>query len=324
VDRICSPGKVGDHVLAPANTSYDERNLYDTYDVTGQLQQGPNAVGMWLGTGYGPRFSQYGLRWAGPDQAILLLTVTFTDGTQRTVAQAFNAHFLDATGTTYGDGRQVTSVLPLAFGMVPADKVAGVGAHLVDTILTKDASHLDTGVFGTRYLVDALARIGRVDVATAILGQTTYPGFGYEIQRGATTPWEQWTYESNMETHDHAMFAGINASLYTQLAGITPASPGYAAIAIAPRVPAGLEHVSASIDTVRGTVTSAWTSQTCTFDLSVTVPVNAVATVSVPVPSQDSKVEVTPGAVSLPGDATTRRYSVGSGSWQFTVDRCGH
>jgi hypothetical protein len=239
------------------------------------------------------------------------------------IAQAFNKHFLDATGTTYGSGRQVTSVLPLAFGMVPADKVAGVGAHLVDTITTKDAGHLDTGIFGTRYLVDALARIGRVDVATKILGQTTYPGFGYQIQRGATTPWEQWTYESNMETHDHAMFAGINASLYTQLAGITPASPGYAAIAIAPPVPAGLEHVSASIDTVRGTVTSAWTNQTCTFDLSVAVPVNAVATVSVPVPRQDSKVDVTPGAVALPGDATTRRYSVGSGSWRFTVDRCG-
>ncbi len=53
-----------------------------------------------------------------------------------------------------------------------------------------------------------------------ILGQTTYPGFGYEISRGATTPWEQWTYESNMETHDHAMFAGVTASLCTQFGGI--------------------------------------------------------------------------------------------------------
>ncbi|TCO55684.1 alpha-L-rhamnosidase [Actinocrispum wychmicini] len=239
------------------------------------------------------------------------------------VAHAFNAHFLDATGTTYGSGRQVTSVLPLAFGMVPADKMPGVGAHLVDTILTRDNGHLDTGIFGTRYLVDALARIGRMDVAKKILGQTSYPGFGYEVQRGATTPWEQWTYESTMETHDHAMFAGINTSLYTQLAGITPASPGYAAISVAPQVPRWMERVSASIDTVRGTVTSSWTLQPCTFDLSVTVPVNAVATVSVPVARLDSKVDVTPGTVLLSGDATTRRYSVGSGSWQFTSQLCG-
>ena len=34
-------------------------------------------------------------------------------------------HFLNAAGDTYGDGRQVTSVLPLAFGMVPAAERAG-------------------------------------------------------------------------------------------------------------------------------------------------------------------------------------------------------
>lgn len=143
------------------------------------------------------------------------------------IADAFNARFLRPDGT-YGSGRQVTSVLPLAFGMVPEDRVPAVSARLVDTILTADGGHLDTGIFGTRYLPDALARAGRIDVAARILSATTYPGFGYQISRGATTPWEQWTYESNMETHDHAMFAGINATFYTRLAGIQPASPGYA------------------------------------------------------------------------------------------------
>jgi alpha-L-rhamnosidase len=233
------------------------------------------------------------------------------------IASAFNTRFL--VGSTYGDGRQVTSVLPLAFGMVPADKVAGVGAQLVDTILNKDKGHLDTGIFGTRYLVDALARINRVDVAMTVLDQTTYPGFGYEISRGATTPWEQWTYESNMETHDHAMFAGVNASLYTQLGGITPTSPGYASITVAPRVPAGLTRFAAALDTVRGTVRSAWTNGRCAFDLSVTVPVNVTATVTVPLSGQQS-VRATTGAKPLPGP--DRRYSVGSGTWRFAVDRC--
>ncbi|HYQ67743.1 family 78 glycoside hydrolase catalytic domain [Actinophytocola sp.] len=232
------------------------------------------------------------------------------------IANAFNTRFL--AGTTYGDGRQVTSVLPLAFGMVPADKVAGVGAQLVDTILNKDGGHLDTGIFGTRYLVDALARVDRLDVAMTVLDQTTYPGFGYEISRGATTPWEQWTYESNMETHDHAMFAGVNASLYTQLGGITPASPGYASIAVAPRVPAGLARFAASLDTVRGTVRSAWTNGPCGLDLSVTVPVNATATVTVPL-AGGHPVRATSGAVPL---SRAGQYSVGSGTWRFTVARC--
>jgi alpha-L-rhamnosidase len=215
------------------------------------------------------------------------------------IAAAFNAHFLD--GTTYGDGRQTTSILPLAFGIVPPDKVAGVGAKLVDTILTKNSGHLDTGIFGTRYLPEALARIGRIDVALTVLRQKTYPGFGYEIGRGATTPWEQWTYESGMETHDHAMFAGINAAFYTQFAGITPAAPGYASIAIAPQVPAGLGNVAASIDTVRGLVASEWTQTGCRFDLTVTVPANTTATVTLP---------------------TGKRIPVGSGTSKFTAHHC--
>ena len=231
------------------------------------------------------------------------------------VAQAYTARFLGAPS------RQVVSVLPLAFGMVPADKIQAVGAKLVDTILTKDHGHLDTGIFGTRYLLDALARIDRMDVATTVLGQTTYPGFGYEIQRGATTPWEQWTYESGMETHDHAMFAGLNASLYTQLAGITPATPGYATIDIAPKVPDGLEHVSGSINTVHGKIVSAWTNRACQFDLSVTIP--TTATISLPaavrtVATASVSVQVPPGATVL----SDGRYSVGTGTWQFGVKHC--
>ncbi|WP_328453498.1 family 78 glycoside hydrolase catalytic domain [Amycolatopsis sp. NBC_00438] len=236
-------------------------------------------------------------------------------GLATSIADAFNAHFLNAAGTTYGDGRQTTSILPLAFGIVPPDKVAAVGAQLADTILTKNGGHLDTGIFGTRYLPEALARAGRIDVALTVLDQKTYPGFGYEISRGATTPWEQWTYQSGMETHDHAMFAGVNAALYTQFAGITPAAPGYSAIAFAPQVPAGLGHVSASIDTVRGPVSSAWTQSGCRLDLTVTVPANTTGTVTVP----GTGVTAPPGATPLPG---ANRYSVGSGTWTFTARHC--
>lgn len=97
---------------------------------------------------------------------------------------------------------RVTSILPLAFGMVPAEDVSAVGDKLVSTILDTDNGHLDTGIFGTRYLVDALASIGRIDVAMNALDQTSSPGFGYEIGHGATTDWEQWTYRSNVESGD--------------------------------------------------------------------------------------------------------------------------
>jgi len=235
------------------------------------------------------------------------------------IQQAFNTRFLAADGASYGDGRQVTSVLPLAFGMVPDTNLAAVSTRLVETILDDNAGHLDTGIFGTRYLVDALARTGRIDVAMTILDQTSYPGFGFEIGRGATTPWEEWTYFSSMETHDHAMFSGINASLYTQLAGILPTSPGYRTVTIAPQVPGALSHVEATIDTVRGPVASAWTTAGSQLSLEVTVPVGTTATVRVPsFGSAGASVTPSDGAVVTGATGTETTYVIGSGGWHFT------
>ncbi|HEY4453615.1 MAG TPA: family 78 glycoside hydrolase catalytic domain [Pseudonocardiaceae bacterium] len=234
------------------------------------------------------------------------------------VAGAFNATFLNADHNGYADGRQTTSILPLAFGMVPAEDAAAVGNQLVHTILVTDNGHLDTGIFGTRYLMDALTAVGRIDVAMTVLDQTSYPGFGYEIGQGATTDWEQWTYASNMESHDHAMFGGINASLDTGLAGIDATAPGYATISIAPQVPAGLRHVAASIATVRGTVSSTWTNTGRSFQLDVSVPVNATATVRVPLLGHNaSALQATRDAILVGVRNGFAEYRVGSGHWHF-------
>jgi alpha-L-rhamnosidase len=44
--------KAGDHRLDPMYTRYDRRNLYVTYDISGTLQDGKNAIGVLLGNGW--------------------------------------------------------------------------------------------------------------------------------------------------------------------------------------------------------------------------------------------------------------------------------
>jgi alpha-L-rhamnosidase len=44
--------RVGDDILSPNWTVYDRRLQYRTYDVTGLLQAGDNAIGAWLGDGW--------------------------------------------------------------------------------------------------------------------------------------------------------------------------------------------------------------------------------------------------------------------------------
>ena len=55
--------RVGAHVLAPGYMSYQFRHTYDTYDVTGLLQSGENAIGVEVGEGW----------WSGKSFATTLL-----------------------------------------------------------------------------------------------------------------------------------------------------------------------------------------------------------------------------------------------------------
>ena len=81
--------KVGDAVLSPGLTDYDKHVLYVTYDVTKQLAQGKNAIGMMLGNGryYAPR-SDVPIRTRdfGYPKAKLQLNVEYEDGSRLSVA----------------------------------------------------------------------------------------------------------------------------------------------------------------------------------------------------------------------------------------------
>ncbi|WP_128544603.1 family 78 glycoside hydrolase catalytic domain [Larkinella soli] len=78
--------KVGDAVLAPGPTEYDKRVLYNTYDVTGLLQTGLNAVGVTLGNGryFAMRVNQPSvpaMTHYGYPKLRLQIEVVYTDGT---------------------------------------------------------------------------------------------------------------------------------------------------------------------------------------------------------------------------------------------------
>ncbi len=82
--------KVGDHVLDPAWTNFDQRSLYATYDVTKQLSQGNNAIGIMLGRGqYNPLCNDiWGLSnssWIDQPKVIALLQMEYSDGTKTSV-----------------------------------------------------------------------------------------------------------------------------------------------------------------------------------------------------------------------------------------------
>ncbi|MHC4528238.1 MAG: family 78 glycoside hydrolase catalytic domain, partial [Planctomycetota bacterium] len=77
--------KVGDHVMDPLLTEYNKRACYVTFDVTQNLKDGPNAVGVVLGNGrfFAPRiknpapFKDY-----GAPRLLLQIEVEYEDGSR--------------------------------------------------------------------------------------------------------------------------------------------------------------------------------------------------------------------------------------------------
>jgi alpha-L-rhamnosidase len=83
--------KVGNHRLDPMYTRFDRRTLYVSYDVTANLQNGKNAVGVLLGNGWYNHQSTavwffHQAPWRGRPTFCMDLRITYTDGTTETVS----------------------------------------------------------------------------------------------------------------------------------------------------------------------------------------------------------------------------------------------
>ncbi|WP_206425127.1 alpha-L-rhamnosidase N-terminal domain-containing protein, partial [Halosimplex salinum] len=74
--------RVGDHRLDPAWTDYEHRVLYSSHEIGDRLDEGLNAIGLWLGRGW---FAKRSAHWLadGSPRARVTLTVEFEDGRTR-------------------------------------------------------------------------------------------------------------------------------------------------------------------------------------------------------------------------------------------------
>lgn len=82
--------KIGDHRLDPLYTRFDRRNLYVTYDVTGQLRNGDNAIGVLLGNGWYNHQSKAvwdfdRAPWRNRPAFCMDLRITYSDGSVETI-----------------------------------------------------------------------------------------------------------------------------------------------------------------------------------------------------------------------------------------------
>lgn len=200
------------------------------------------------------------------------------------IKSAFIREFLKPETGEFGPHTQAAQAFALFYGLVPTDEQNAATRVLVDDVLVRHKGHLTTGIFGTKYLLSALTQLGRADVASQIVTQKTFPGWGYMLEKGATTLWEVWDFSDDIYSHNHSMFGTVSAWFFTALAGIQPdpEAIGFNNIVLKPHLTSDLTWVKATYDSMRGEIKSNWRIEDSNFHWDVVIPPNVSARVYLP------------------------------------------
>lgn len=199
------------------------------------------------------------------------------------IKKSFNRQFYRGNGV-YGNGSQTALSCAVYQGLA--------GEYLTETVdalvkLVKNNNyHLDCGILGTKYLINALMDNGHADVAYRIVSQRTYPSWGYWVEQGATTLWERWDGENS---RNHPFFGEVGAWFYKALGGlrIDEDNPGFRNVKLNPIFPMDLDWVDVHHASRYGTIRSSWKREGKYIHWEVNIPNNTTATVSIPVGKQE-------------------------------------
>ncbi|MEI6177272.1 MAG: glycoside hydrolase family 78 protein [Verrucomicrobiota bacterium] len=235
------------------------------------------------------------------------------------IRTAFNVKFYHPETALYDNGGQTALSCALYQGLVAPENKARVMENLVAAV-EKTNNHIDAGILGTKYILNALLENGRADVAYRMVAQKDQPGWGWWLEQGGTTLWEQW---SGGESRNHIMFGDVSAWFYKALAGIQPdpQSPGFKHFFISPQVVGDLTRARGEYDSIRGRIVSDWQVVNGEFHITLIIPANTTATVSLPVTGKLSEsgqpAAKTAGLTRLRVESGHMVFEVGSGTYNL-------
>lgn len=240
------------------------------------------------------------------------------------IRQAFVEHYIGSNGIMIGEGdTQGSYALALDFGLL-GEPLKSLAAARLDQLVKKNKDHPTTGFWSSIELLLALSANGYNDEAARMLDQQEMPGWGYMANHN-TTLWESFDANTRNQSLDHWTHSAVNEWFWRNVAGLNPdeQSPGYEKFTIAPRPTPMVSWCRSSYESIRGPIRVDWKCEGHHFNLDVTIPANATATVIVP--TDDPKMVTESGRPAAQAEGVTAlgarpdavAYQVGSGTYHF-------
>lgn len=183
--------------------------------------------------------------------------------------------------------RQCKYVRPLYMGLAEAEEITALAKSLNDLCIRNEYK-IGTGFLSTYQILQVLTDNGYADTAYRMLENRQYPGWLYEVEKGATTIWESWdaikpdSGELGVKSMNHYAPGAALSWLFSHCGGIRPVKPGFREIMIAPVSGGSLSWAKATYQSVAGKIGSFWRLENGTFILEVEIPEGVAATVKLP------------------------------------------
>lgn len=192
-------------------------------------------------------------------------------------AEAYDRNFF--VGDTLGYGDYGCNVFAVDMGLL--EKRPELKNILAEEIGKRYKGHLNVGFVALEHFFTSLAKAGLNDLAYEAMNQRDYPSFGYWIDKGATTFWEQFNCENS---EDHPFLGNCLTWFYRDLAGINadPAEPAYKHLIVRPKLATNLYEVSYAKESPYGRVGCQINHSAERVRLLVQVPVGSHSTIYVP------------------------------------------
>ena len=241
------------------------------------------------------------------------------------VKDRFNAAYFHPDTGLYGDDAdsQTGQILPLAVGMVPADKIQLTYQRLIDAIHARK-DHVGTGFVALPWLLQTLAAHRESALANVMINQKDYPSWNTLIKAGVLM--ENW---KGGGVQMPSCGGAIGAWLFQSVLGIQPDpdGPGFKKFILAPQpdMSTGLTSAQGYYDCPYGRITSEWKCSNGQFSFHAAIPVNTTATVFIPTSDPNSVMESGVAASRAPGIRLLRSegnaavYEADSGTYDFTA-----
>ena len=236
------------------------------------------------------------------------------------IRKAFNEKFYDRKTGLYGKGSQTAQSCALYFGLVEEKERKKVVRQLVELVRKTD-NHIDTGILGAKFLLNALSDNGHAELALQVVTNETLPSWKYWIKQGATTLWEFWDGRESQAvgSFNHIAFGDVSNWFYRSIAGIRPVKAGFREFVIAPKLTDKFDWCRVDFESPYGTIGVHWRNENGRFFMDIEVPANTTALVTLlakelkenGLPLKKSGIEV----VESSGGVVTVR--VGSGKYSF-------